>query len=110
MLISITSAKNNKGRYSLLSETVLKELRVYYKQYKPKNFLFEGVMKQRYSAESVIKIVKNAPKKAGIVKTVTPHMLRHFFTTHLLENRTGLRYIQVLLRHSSTKPLSFTLR
>ncbi len=43
MLIHIKNAKNNKDRYSLLSETVLKELRVYYKEWKPKEYLFEGL-------------------------------------------------------------------
>ncbi len=43
MLIHMKNAKNNKDRYSLLSETVLKELRVYYKEWKPKEYLFEGL-------------------------------------------------------------------
>ncbi len=103
MLIHVNNAKGNKDRYSLLSTTVLRELRVYYKEWQPKTYLFEGKKGQKYSPESVAVIVKRATKKAGILKRVTPHMLRHSFATHLLEGGTNLRYIQNLLGHRSSK-------
>ncbi len=103
MVVFIRSAKNNKDRYSLLAETILKDLRAYYKQWRPKEYLFEGALGSQYSAESVAKIVRRASNKAGIKRKVTPHMLRHSFATHLLENGTDIRYIQNLLGHSSTK-------
>ena len=103
MLIRIEGAKGGKDRMTLLSESVLNNLRTYFKEYQPKNWLFEGPRQEQYSGSSVGRIIMNASKNAGIRKKVTPHMLRHSFATHLMENGTDLRYIQTLLGHSSSK-------
>ena len=102
MLIHVKNAKGNKDRYTILSKTTLIDLRIYFKKWRPKKFLFEGPKGNQYSPSSVLKIVNKAGEKANIKKRVTPHMLRHSFATHLLENNTDLRYIQSLLGHSSS--------
>lgn len=103
MLIRVLGAKGKKDRHTLLSRTALEDLRMYYKEWKPKIYLFEGRKANKYSAESVLRIVKVAAIKAGIGQTVTPHVLRHSFATHLLESGVDLRKIQVLLGHGSSK-------
>jgi len=103
MLIRVADAKGNKDRYTLLSKTALIDLRKYFKEFLPKEYLFEGQYGGKYSPNSVGKIVTQAAIKAGIQKKVSPHTLRHSFATHLLESGTDLRYIQLLLGHSSTK-------
>ena len=103
MVIHINGAKGKKDRISLLSDNLLQLLRQYYKEYRPKEYLFEGQKGGMYSPSSVANILKKSVYKAGIKKTVTPHMLRHSFATHLLEQGTDLRYIQELLGHNSSK-------
>ncbi|WP_243834424.1 site-specific tyrosine recombinase/integron integrase [Maribacter caenipelagi] len=103
MLVRVEDTKGNKDRYSLLSESALKDLRIYYKEWKPQKYLFEGRKASKYSAVSVLTIVKNAATKAKITQKVTPHVLRHSFATHLLESGVDLRQIQVLLGHGSSK-------
>ncbi|NJB72889.1 site-specific recombinase XerD [Saonia flava] len=103
MLICVKGAKGNKDRMTVLSPTLLRDLRNYYKEYRPNNFLFEGPKNKPYTASSVLKVIANTAKRADIHKKVTPHMLRHSFATHLLEDGTDIRHIQLLLGHSSTK-------
>jgi site-specific recombinase XerD len=81
----------------------LHQLRIYFKKYKPNDFLFKGQTGGIYSAKSVQMVVKKAASKAGIKKQVTPHTLRHSFATHLLESGTDVRFIQELLGHNSIK-------
>lgn len=103
MIIHIRKSKGNKDRVVMLSNSLLQELRIYFKKYKPNDFLFEGQTGGIYSAKSVQMVVKKAASKAGIKKQVTPHTLRHSFATHLLESGTDVRFIQELLGHNSIK-------
>jgi len=103
MLIHIKDAKGKKDRYTLLSEKVLLLLREYYTLYTPKKYLFEGQLGGKYSNRSAQIVLKQTAQKAGILKPITLHTLRHSFATHLLESGTDLRYIQALLGHSSPK-------
>ena len=77
MLIKISCAKGNKDRYTLLSQNLLKDLRAYYRAYKPTKYLIEGPNGKKYSGTSIANIVKRAAQKAKIKKHVKPHMLRH---------------------------------
>jgi len=103
MLIHIKAAKGKKDRTSLLSTKTLVFLREYYKLYTPKEYLFTGQYGGKYTSSSVQNIVKDAAKRANIIKKVTPHTLRHSFATHLLEQGVNLRYIQSLLGHESSR-------
>ena len=103
MLLQVRASKGKKDRQTLLSQTALLDLRLYYKEWRPKQYLFEGPNNKRYSGESVLKIVKEAACRACLRTRITPHVLRHSFATHLLESGVDLRQIQVLLGHSSTK-------
>ncbi|NRA11332.1 MAG: tyrosine-type recombinase/integrase, partial [Crocinitomicaceae bacterium] len=103
MVITVRNGKGNKDRQTILSPLVLKDLRTYYLKWRPKTYLFESPNGGKYSPSSVLRIIKRAAKKSRIKKNITPHILRHSFATHLLENGTDLRYIQVLLGHNSTR-------
>jgi site-specific recombinase XerD len=103
MMVRVTQGKGNKDRYTTLSENTLKDLRKYYEDHQPKEYLFEGPNGGPYSASSIRKILNKAAKLAGIQRRVTPHMLRHSFATHLMENGTSIRHIQEFLGHKSSK-------
>lgn len=102
-MIIIRHGKGAKDRYTLLSERLVPMLREYYREYKPRIWLFEGKNFARYSARSVQEILKEAVRKTRIQKKVTVHTLRHSFATHLLEHGIDLTYIQEFLGHSNIK-------
>jgi integrase/recombinase XerD len=102
--------KGNKYRYTLLSSNTLDMLRMYWRAYRPVQYLFEGQIKGQPVSRSTIQIVfRKALKKAGINKQATIHSLRHSFATHLLESGVNLKIIQSLLGHSSLRTTSIYL-
>ena len=103
MTIRINQSKGAKDRITILSIEMLKLLREYYLEYRPKIYLLEGYNAARYTASSASRVVNKAGEVAGLINKVTPHMLRHSFATHLLENGTDLRYIQQLLGHNDSR-------
>ncbi len=109
MLVYIRAAKGKKDRYTLLSNKALAILRQYYKEYRPKTYLFEGQKGGKYSAESSRSFFRKSMNKAKINKYATLHTLRHSFATHLLEEGIGIAYIQKLLGHNTiTTTLIYT--
>ncbi len=103
MQIRVEQSKGKKDRYTLLATKTLHVLRDYFKEYRPKEFLFEGQDSGCYSARSIQNIFRDAVERVKINKKVSVHSLRHSFATHLLENGTNLRYIQSLLGHANSK-------
>lgn len=104
MLVRVEQAKGKKDRVVVLPKSVLKELREYYLEYRPKEYLFQGQNGGQYSIRSVQAVFKQALSKAGVKKKIGIHGLRHSYATHLLETGTDIRLIQELLGHSNLKP------
>lgn len=98
MVITINQAKGRKDRILPLSPNILSLLREYYKEYNPKEYLFNGQFDVKYSATSCNQLVKNY-----LGKSYHFHLLRHSCFTTLLECGTDLRIIQKMAGHSSSK-------
>lgn len=104
MLLRVKNSKGDKDRNIPLNQDCLERLRRYWKQCKPSEFLFEGQDGQKYSATSIYNVVKNAAKLAGITKNVSPHTLRHSFTSYLVKLDVNLVKIREWMghKHSTT--------
>jgi integrase/recombinase XerD len=104
MVIHIQQAKGRKDRDVMLSPVLLETLQQYWKQTRPKQWLFPGYgTGNPITTKAVFLMIRNAASRAKITKTVSPHVLRHSFATHLLEAGTDLRTIQLLLGHSDVR-------
>jgi len=99
-LIHIRCGKGGKERRALLSKKLLKLLEEYWREYKPKEYLFSNAGGEPLAVSVLQKLCKDAATRAGINRRVYPHILRHSFATHLLESGTDIRTVQVLLGHS----------
>jgi site-specific recombinase XerD len=104
MMIRVEQGKGNKDRYTILSERLLSELRLYWKVYRPSYWLFPTTQGSKHiTIDMAQKAYYKAIKSAGITRKGGIHTLRHSFATHLLEAGTHLKQIQMLLGHRSIK-------
>jgi integrase/recombinase XerD len=98
MIIHIKNAKGRKDRIVPLSKNVLELLRLYFSEYKPKEYLFNGQNNIQYSIKSCQNIFKKYIDENSHI-----HILRHSCFTNLLENGTDIRIIQKIAGHSNIK-------
>lgn len=105
MLLRVDQGKGNKDRYTLLSQVALETLREYWKEYRPKNWLFpkDSSPEDHVPIDTIRQAFKRAKSEASITKPASCHTLRHSFATHLLEAGTDLHTIQLLLGHTSIR-------
>ena len=97
----------SKSRNIPLGSMSLKALKEYIDDARPylirdesEEALFVNVNGTRLTRQGFWKIVKYYKEQAHIEKDITPHVLRHSFATHLLQNGADLKAIQTMLGHS----------
>lgn len=103
MLIHIHQGKGKKDRYVPLSPVLLEILREHWRREGLKDLLFPRSEDRArpLSATTVQKFVQRVRARLGWTKRVTPRTLRHSYATHLIEEGTSTRVVQVLLGHSN---------
>ena len=107
MLLRVEQGKGHKDRHAMLSPQLLDALRAWWREGRrlgvllPHGWLFPGRNPiEPLSTRQFTRAVHAAAEAARIKKRVSPHTLRHSFATHLLEQDTDIRVIQVLLGHA----------
>jgi site-specific recombinase XerD len=104
MVRRIRQGKGQKDRYVMLAPQLLSLLREYWRQAKPRLWLFPGAVPgQPLRRKTVYLICRRAGVRAHLGKAVHPHMLRHAFASHLLDAGVDVRRLQLLLGHRSVR-------
>jgi integrase/recombinase XerD len=96
----VRHGKGNKDRGVPLPAILLDELRNYWREHRPSNWLFAGPSGRSLHVMTVQRSIQQARRVAGFRQRVTVHTLRHCYATHLLEAGTDLPTLQRLLGHS----------
>ena len=107
MIIHVRRGKGRRDRIMPLSPLLLEILREHCRSSRPKRHLFVGQDPSRpITTGTIATVCRDAARRAGIRKRVTPHTLRHTFATHHLEMGTDLRTLQLMMGHTSLKTTS----
>lgn len=97
-LLKVVSGKGNKDRFTILNNNIIQLLEKYWKEYKSKEYVFNGQLKNKYSTTSIQKLVKKY-----INQNASFHLLRHSYATYAIDNGTGLAPLASSMGHNSTK-------
>lgn len=99
--------KGSKERYVPVGKVAIKALDDYYGwargkllRNKKSSFVFVGRGDKPLTRQTFWKYLKDLAKQKGITKSISPHVIRHSFATHLLENGADLRSVQIMLGHA----------
>jgi integrase/recombinase XerD len=103
MVLHVRQGKGQKDRLVPLSVRLLEELRTYWRQERPADWLFPGKGARPLCAASLQRMCQRAVKHCGLRKKVSVHTLRHSYATHLLEAGVDLGTLQRLLGHRDLK-------
>lgn len=112
MVIRVEAGKGGKDRLAKLSPLLLEELRAWWRLAHPKVFLFPSRMCafDHISPRQLARACQSAAVAAELGKSVHPHMLRHSFASHLLDQGTDIRVIQILLGHKKLETTAIYAR
>ncbi len=104
-VIHVRKTKRHRAHDTLLSPVMLDTLREYYRRCRPTGpYLFPGIRSDMALTRSAVaSALKKAARNAGLGIRVYPHLMRHAFATHMLEDGVDLRTVQVLLGHASIR-------
>ena len=99
----VRDGKGGKDRPFIIAAVIREELRewINLNHLTSDSWLFTGNNGSPYDDSSVREILKSAARKAGLKKKIYPHLLRHSFATHLIENGYSAMEVQPLLGHSN---------
>lgn len=103
LTLHIKEAKGKKDRITLISDKLCYELQLQMLDKDGFDYVFDSQRGGRLTTRTAAKIFESALKNADVKKNATFHSLRHSFATHLLENGTDVRYVQVLLGHNNIR-------
>lgn len=102
-VINIISGKGKKDRLVPMGAELLSLLERYWREYKSKEYMFNGQFDVQYSDRSINQFLKDIAKKAGIKRNIHSHLGRHSYASQLWANGTELGKIREILGHTSEK-------
>ena len=111
MMLRVEQGKGHKDRHAMLAPQLLELLRDWWRIARPQVWLFPGQNPVNpMTTRQINRACHAAADMARITKRVSPHTLRHSFATHLLEQNTDIRMIQVLLGHAKLETTALYTR